>query len=163
MTIDRIFDREKAMDKIKFKFDDKTASVPSGLNISDAEMNDIADSLAVYKNKNHEVRCSDEDDEEMEAMRPVDSFFDKKKCINISIGTIIECQEMIFGVYCDKFVITEIKAEGSSHILKIRKINYDGTLNQGCWVNYDSDIIEVLSEEQFVTHGKIAIDKQIED
>ena len=109
------------------------------------------------------VTRSDED-EKMEVMRSFDSFFDKKKCINISIGTIIECQEMIFRVYCDKFVITKIKAEGSSHILKIHKINYDGTLlNQGCWVNYDSDMIEVLSEEQIVTLGKIAIDKQIED
>lgn len=108
------------------------------------------------------VTRSDED-EKMEVLRPVDSFFDKKKCINISIGTIIEYQGKIFGDHCNKFVITEIKDEVSSHIIKIRKINYDGTLSQDCWVNYDSNIIEVLSEEQFVTLGKIAIDKQIED
>ena len=36
-------------------------------------------------------------------------------------------------------------------------------MGQDCWVNYDSNIIEVLSEEQIVTLGKIAIDKQIED
>ena len=114
------------------------------------------------------VKRSDEDDEEMEVMRPVDSFFDKKKCINISIGTIIEYQGKIFGDYCNKFVITEIKDEVpsrsvKSYLIRIRKIDHDGTLGQDCWVNYNSDIIEVLSEEQIVTLGKMAIDKQIED
>jgi hypothetical protein len=104
----------------------------------------------------------------MEVMRPVDSFFDKKKCINISIGTIIEYQGKIFGDYCNKFVITEIKDEVpsrnvKSYLIRIRKIDHDGTLGQDCWVNYESNIIEVLSEEQFVTLGKMAIDKQIED
>lgn len=116
----------------------------------------------------HELRATrSEDDEEMEVMRPVDSFFDKKKCINISIGTIIEYQGKIFGDYCNKFVITEIKDEVpsrsvKSYLIRIRKIDHDGTLGQDCWVNY-SDIIEVLSEEQIVTLGKMAIDKQIED
>jgi len=50
-----------------------------------------------------------------------------------------------------------------SYLIRIRKIDHDGTLGQDCWVNYNSDIIEVLSEEQFVTLGKMAIDKQIED
>ena len=50
----------------------------------------------------HELKATrSEDDEEMEVMRPVDSFFDKKKCINISIGTIIEYQGKIFGDYCN--------------------------------------------------------------
>jgi hypothetical protein len=117
----------------------------------------------------HELKDTrSEDDEEMEVMRPVDSFFDKKKCINISIGTIIEYQGKIFGDYCNRFVITEIKDEVHSRIdktylIKIRKIDHDGTLGQDCWVNYNSDIIEVFSEEQFVTLGKMAIDKQIED
>ena len=112
----------------------------------------------------HESKLTRSDeDEEMEVMRPFDSFFDKKKCINISIGTIIEHQGKIFEDYCNKFVITEIKDEVPYIIIRIRKINPDGTLSQDCWVNYDSDIIEVLSEEQFVTLGKIAIDKQIDD
>jgi hypothetical protein len=109
-----------------------------------------------------------EDDEEMEVMRPVDSFFDRTKSMTISIGTIIEYQGKIFGDYCNKFVITEIKDEVpsrsvKSYLIRIRKIDHDGTLGQDCWVNYNSDIIEVLSEEQFVTLGKMAIDKQIED
>ena len=62
-----------------------------------------------------------------------------------------------------KFLITEIKDGVPYIIIRIRKINHDGTLSQDCWVNYDSDIIEVLSEEQIVTLGKIAIDNQIED
>ena len=162
MTMDKILDRTKTMTKIKF--DTETASVQSGLNTSDAEMNDITDSFSVYEtNKNLEITLSDEDNEKMEVMRYVDSFFDKTKSTDISIGTIIEYQGKIFGVDCDKFVITEIKDEVSSHIIKIRKINYDGTLSQDCWVNYDSNIIEVLSEEQIVTLGKIAIDKQIDD
>ena len=112
----------------------------------------------------HELKVTRSDeDEEMEVMRPFDSFFDKKKCINISIGTIIEYQGKIFEDYCSKFVITEIKDGVPYIIIRIRKINPDGTLNQGCWVNYKSDMIEVLSEEQIVTLGKIAIDKQIED
>ena len=94
------------------------------------------------------------EDEKMEVMRPFDSFFDKKKCINISIGTIIEHQGNIFDDYCNRFVITEIKAEVPYYTIRIRKINHDGTLGRDCWVNYDSDIIEVLSEEQFVTLGK---------
>ena len=109
-----------------------------------------------------------EDDEEMEVMRPVDSFVDENKCVNISIGTIIEYQGKIFGDYCNRFVITEIKDEVPSRIdktylIRIRKIEHDGTLGQDCWVNYDSNIIEVLSEEQIVTLCKMAIDKQIED
>lgn len=166
MTIEGIFDREKTMAKIKF--DTETASVPSGLNINDAEMNDIADSLAVYKNKNHEVTRSDEDDEKMEVMRPIDIFVYENECVNISIGTIIEYQGKIFGDYCNRFVISEIKERVPSqnvkkYLIRIRKINHDGTLGQDCWVNYDSDMIEVLSEDQIVTLGKIAIDKQIED
>ena len=112
----------------------------------------------------HESKVTRADeDEKMEVMRPFDSFFDKKKCINISIGTIIEHQGNIFDDYCNRFVISEIKDEVPYIIIRIRKINHDGTLGKDCWVNYDSDIIEVLSEEQFVTLGKIAIDKQIED
>ena len=108
------------------------------------------------------VTRSDED-EKMEVMRPFDSFFDKKKCINISIGTIIEHRGNIFDDYCNRFVITEIKDEVPYIIIRIRKINHDGTLGKDCWVNYDSNMIEVISEDQFVTLGKIAIDKQIED
>ena len=111
--------------------------------------------------------CS-EDDEEMEVMRHVDSFFDRTKSMTISIGTIIEYQGKIFGDYCNKFVITEIKDEVlsrsiKSYLIRIRKIDHDGTLGQDCWINYDSDIIEVLSEEQIITLSKMAIDKQIED
>ena len=117
----------------------------------------------------HELKVTRSDEnEEMEVLRPVDSFFDKKKCINISIGTIIEYQGKIFGDYCNRFVISEIKERVPAqsvkkYLIRIRKIEYDGTLGQDCWVNYDSDMIEVLSEEQIVTLGKIAIDKQIED
>ena len=117
----------------------------------------------------HELKATrSEDDEEMEVMRPVDSFFDRTKSMTISIGTIIEYQGKIFGDYCNKFVITEIKDEVlsrsiKSYLMRIRKIDHDGTLGQDCWINYDSDIIEVLSEEQIVTLGKMAIDKQIED
>ena len=96
------------------------------------------------------VTRSDED-EKMEVMRPFDSFFDKKKCINISIGTIIEYQGKIFEDYCNKFVITEIKDEVPYIIIRIRKINHDGTLGKDCWANYDSNMNEVLSEDQFVT------------
>ena len=62
-----------------------------------------------------------------------------------------------------KFLINEIKDEVPYYTIRIRKINHDGTLGQDGWVNYDSDIIEVLSEDQFVTLGKIAIDKEIKD
>lgn len=49
----------------------------------------------------HELKVTRSDeDEEMETMHPFDSFFDKKKCINISIGTIIEHQRNIFDDYC---------------------------------------------------------------
>lgn len=112
----------------------------------------------------HELKVTRSDeDEEMEVTRPFDSFFDKKKCINISIGTIIEHQGKIFEEHCNKFVISEIKDEVPYIIIRIRKINPDDTLGKDCWVNYDSNMIEVLSEDQFVTLGKIAIDKQIED
>lgn len=112
----------------------------------------------------HELKVTRSDEnEEMEVLRPFDSFFDRTKSMTISIGTIIEYQGKIFEDYCNKFVITEIKDDVPYIIIRIRKINPDGTLGQECWVNYDSDIIEVLSEEQFVTLGKIAIDKQIED
>ena len=117
----------------------------------------------------HKLKATrSDDDEEMEVMRPVDSFVDENKCVNIYIGTIIEYQGKIFGDYCNRFVITEIKDEVPSRIdktylIRIRKIDHDGTLGQDCWVNYDSNIIEVLSEEQIVTLCKMAIDKQIED
>ena len=145
MTTEGIFDRAKAMAKIKF--DAESASVPSGLNISNAEM---------------------KNDEEMEVMRPVDSFFDENKCINISIGTIIEYQGKILGDYCNKFVITEImdvdpSSKDKDYYLKIYKLSSDGTLDGSCGVFYDGKIIKVLSEEQFVTFGKMAIDKQIEN
>ena len=152
MTIDKIFDGTKTMAKIKF--DAETASVQSGLNTSDAEINDIADSFYEYTQKKRKETTRSDEDEEMKVMRPVDSFFDRTKYMTISIGTIIEYQGKIFEDYCDKFVITEIKDEVPSRIIRIRKINYDGTLGQDCWVNYDSNIIEVLSEEQFVTLGK---------
>lgn len=160
MTIDKIFDGTKTM--IKIKFDDETASVSFGLNTSDAEMNDIANSLEYTQKKRVETTRSDED-EEMKIMRPVDSLFDRTKSMVISVGTIIEYQGKIFEDYCNKFVISEIKDEVPYYIIRIRKINHDSTLGRDCWVNYDSDIIEVLSEEQIVTLGKISIDKQIED
>ena len=161
MMIDKIFDGTKTMTKIKF--DVETASDPSSLNTNDIEMDDIADSLYEYTQKKRVETTRSEDDEEMKVMRPVESFFDRTKSMTISIGTIIEYQEKIFEDYCNKFVITEIKDGLPSPIIRIRNINHDGTLGQDCWVNYDSNIIEVLSEEQFVTLGKIAIDKQIED
>ena len=67
----------------------------------------------------HKLKATrSEDDEEMEVIRPVDSFVDENECVNISIGTIIEYQGKIFRDYCNRFVITEIKDEVSSRSVK---------------------------------------------
>ena len=137
MTIEGIFDRAKAMAKIKF--DAEAASIPSSLNISDAEMNEIADSLAVYEtNKNHEVTrlsygFNNDEVRVGQILRLQDSYNNQRR---YGIVTWIDSGEAD-------------KRTGFPNV-QTRVLNFDGTLGDVCaLVPFNPRIVYPATDEEF--------------
>lgn len=140
MTIEGIFDRAKAMAKIKF--DAETASVPSGLNISDAEMNEIAVSLATYEAKNKQ-------EETTRLSYGVNNE-------EVKVGQILRRSESLYKR--EEYVIVTWIDPGEPDrrtgfpTVQTKILNFDGTLGDVCvMLPFNPKAVQAVTDEEFRT------------
>jgi hypothetical protein len=139
MTIEGIFDRAKAMAKIKF--DAESASVPSSLNISDAEMEDIANSLYEYTQKKRE-----------ETTRLSYGVNNEE----VKVGQILRRSEFLNNR--EEYVIVTWIDSGEPDrrtgfpTVQTKILNFDGTLGDVCvMLPFNPKTVQAVTDEEFRT------------